>query len=187
MKQAVLAFCVLAVLSSCASLPVPEPEGEGDSLVIGYFALDFPDGYLNLPPRKIVDRIQLVFLNETRQTRFSLTTSSGYFCFLTNGADDYSLESYGYEDVGARARLGPAKINWKFGISPGRLIYLGHLTITYKSEQKKVEASSEKRTSSFDVDSSFHWEKEAVLRYIKERNPDSSWLSCELVEPTKRD
>jgi hypothetical protein len=187
MKQAILAICALAALSSCASMPVPEPEGEGDSLVIGYFALDFPDGYFNYPPRKIVDRIQLIFLNETRKTRFSLTTSAGYYCFLANGTDDYSLESYGYEDVGAQARLGPAKVDWKFGITPGKVVYLGHLTISYKSEKMKVEASSERRSSSFDVDSSYRWEEEATLQYIETLNPESRWLDCELVEFTKRE
>jgi hypothetical protein len=51
----------------------------------------------------------------------------------------------------------------------------------------KVEASSERRSSSFDVDSSYRWEEEATLQYIETLNPESRWLDCELVEFTKRE
>jgi len=77
-------------------------------------------------------------------------------------------------------------MNWKFGVTPGKVVYLGHLTFTYKAETKKVEAS-ERRTSSFKVDSSLRWENEAALQHIEELNPDSRWLKYELVQATKRE
>ncbi len=180
MKQAVLVFCILAALGACASFP--QPEGEGNSLVIGYLALDFPDGYFNRPARTIRSGIRLHLRNESRQTDFSLMTSSGYYYFLSNGTDSYSLESYEYEDTAERAKLGRSKIDLKFEITPGKVVYLGHLTISYKIPKLTLD-SLEKKTYRFEVDSSVRWEKEETLLYIVGRDPDSRWLEYEVVEP----
>jgi hypothetical protein len=57
MKQCLLAIGVAALLGSCASIPAPE--SPDDSLVIGYMALDFPDGYFEEGRRTIASGINL--------------------------------------------------------------------------------------------------------------------------------
>lgn len=51
------------ILVSCASFP--EPKEEGDSLVIGSFVVDFPDGFFNKAPRTVKEGVWIEFENIT--------------------------------------------------------------------------------------------------------------------------
>jgi hypothetical protein len=184
MKHAVLILGILAALSSCTSLP--EPEGEGNSLVIGYVALDFPDGFFNRPARKIQNGIRLHFLNESQQTKFSLSTASGYYYFLANGTDNYSLESFEYEDTAERAKLGQSKVGWKFRVVPGKVVYLGHWILSYKAPKLTLDTLDAKRYK-YEVDPSFIWQKDDILQYLQKVRPGSRWLDYEMVEPEQRE
>src|SRR3989304_8102826 len=92
MKYVLLMASLIFALSSCASIPAPEKAD--DSLVIGHLVLDFPDGFFEQPSRTIESGVMLHLVNTTKQTRFSLLTSGGYFRFLSHGADEYLLKGY---------------------------------------------------------------------------------------------
>jgi hypothetical protein len=176
MKHVLLILGIGLVLASCASLP--EPEGEGTSLVIGHLVLDFPDGFFDKPARAIQNGIKLNFLNATRQTKFSLQTLSGYFYFLANGTDSYVLESYEYEFE--RVTLGRSEVKWKIAVTPDKVNYLGHLTIFYLTPKLTLEAGT--HWWSYTHDSSMKWDKDAVRLFISKSKPDSRWLGYEVVE-----
>ena len=91
MKRFLLLLGLVIALVSCAGLP--KPKSEGDSLVIGSLILDFPDGFFDRSPKKFDTNVRLFFKNTTRNKSFTLGTAGGYFCFLTNGTDEYVLET----------------------------------------------------------------------------------------------
>ncbi len=177
MKHVLLILGIGLVLASCASLP--EPEGEGTSLVIGHLTLDFPDGFFDMPARTIQNGIKINFLNATRQTKFSLQTLSGYYYFLANGTDSYVLESYEYEFE--HVTMSRSEVKWEIAVTPDKVYYLGHLTISYLTPKLTLESGSSRRWS-YTPDSSMKWDKDAVRLFIRKSKPDSRWLEYEVVE-----
>jgi len=183
MKKLFLFAGVIALLCSCASLP--EPENQGDSLVIGQFILDFPDGFFSEPPCKITSGITLHMVNETKDTRFTLTTSyPGYFYFLSNGSDDFKLESYEYQTQRTKTTytLPRTPLDLKISTVPDKVIYFGNLTLSYLLPEIKREYGDRSTTWNYKHDVSIEWDKEAFLQFIKDKAPESQWLSREVVE-----
>ena len=189
MKRLLVLAGVVALLCSCAGLP--EPEGEGNSLVIGGFVLDFPDGFFREQPRAIQSSVTLAFRNVTKNTSFTLSTDTpGMFCFVTNGSDEYLFESFSYRDSTGTGRhtIGETPIKLKILTVPGRIIYLGHLTVRYGRPKLigATGASDENRTFDYDVSSSLEWNRGAVLSYIEKKNPKSGWRNVQLVDYRKK-
>ena len=182
MKRLLLFAGIVALLFSCASFP--EPEGQGNSLVIGNFILDFPDGFFDLSARKITSGVTLHLANRTKGTKFALITSSpGYFYFLTNGSDEFELESseYAAEGLGHRYKMNiPIRI--KIMNTPDKVIYLGHITSTYTLPKIEKESGTGSRTWNFETEWTTTWDQEGLRLYIVEVSPNRQWLNREVLE-----
>jgi hypothetical protein len=167
----------LGLLLGCAS--IPEPEGPDDSLVIGYLALDFPDGFFEENKRTIESLITLSFINETRGRSFRLTTKEGWFQFLSNGTDSYLYDYYEYKSSSGSVR---GQLQKKFAVRPRCVYYLGHLTITYNRPKLSTQGSLDPRTQYWDYDrsSSFSYNDEEVRNYLEFEDPASPWLAYEV-------
>ena len=179
-------IAVAAVMLSCAGFP--EPAGDGNSLVVGSFVLDFPDGFFDTPPKKFDMNVQLSFRNSTKNSRFDIYTNRGYFHFQTNGTDEYVLEDFQLlkTKIGNTMYNFPgAKIDMKIANSPNKVIYLGHVIFTYSAPT----AASRKGKSTYydyETDVSVDWDKSLLRQYIEQKNPGSAWLACEIIEYGKR-
>ena len=186
MKRYFVIVGVMVLLLSCATMPLPK--GEGNSLVIGSFILDFPDGFFDLQPRKFDINVKLQFRNVTQDKSFRLYTSRGYFHFLTNGTDEYVLEYFnlGKTKIGDTTyTFGGATLNFEISTMPNKVIYLGHVVFTYA-----VPDRDKKRGGTiyynFEPSSSTDWNKDLMLQYISDQQKDSPWLQYEIVEYGKR-
>ena len=145
------ALVVLLTLGACAGMP--EPEEAENSLVIGSLVLDYPDGFFDMKPCCFTRGVKLTILNTTTNRRFTLTTDDGYFYFLSTPV-------------------------------PDSLVYLGHITITYSApDQVSKERLGRKTTRywDYDVSAKVDFTTDALLDYIRETEPESSWLTYELV------
>jgi hypothetical protein len=129
--------------------------------------------------------VTLHVVNVTKSTNFTLTTSHpGYFYFLTNGSDEFKLDSYEFATQRAHQRytLSRNPINLKITTSPDKLIYLGHITFSYL--KPKLDRAYGDQSSSWEYkhDASINWDKEVLQQFIREKAPDSQWLNCEILE-----
>ena len=177
------ALVVLLTLGACAGMP--EPEEAENSLVIGSLVLDYPDGFFDMKPCCFTRGVKLTILNTTTNRRFTLTTDDGYFYFLSNGTDEYVLVGYEYTK---RTDKGEYNVGREVGRSftpvPDSLVYLGHITITYSApDQVSKERLGRKTTRywDYDVSAKVDFTTDALLDYIRETEPESSWLTYELV------
>ena len=178
MKKGLLAVGLLAFLVSCAS--IPGPENPDDSLVIGYFALDYPDGWFDHGKRTITSGVTLYFANQSSGNKFWLTTSQGYFQFLSNGRDSYSLESY---KVTVERSTSSGDIGLKFTAKPHTVVYLGHHLMIHSDPRKTTRTTPEGRatywTYTRSIDSK---DKEGeMLTYLKGKDAECPWLEYEVV------
>ena len=182
---AVLAIAGAAILlAGCAGLP--EPEGTGNSLIIGSFVLEFPDGFFDRPACTIENGISLRFRNITTDKRFRIkTTYPGFFYFLASGSDDYMLETYAYEtQKGTRGTytLSERKVDLRITPGPDRVVYVGHIAKVYSSPT--VHRAYGDRSTTWDFKESWarEWNKSAAVLFIADQNPESRWLRYEIVE-----
>ena len=178
MRRHLLLLGVLLLCFSCASLP--SPKGPNDSLVIGYLALDFPDGFFEHSKRAITTGINLKFLNETTGKSFWVSSSDGYFQFRSNGTDSYSLESFKVET--STGSIGETPVRRKLITRPHSLIYLGHLTVTYVRPTRK-SMTSDQQTACWDfaISSKLAHNEEELRAYLLSVDPGSPWLGYEIV------
>ena len=183
MKKFLLVAGIVALLFACASFP--EPEGQGNSLVIGSFVLDFPDGFFREPPCKFTSGVTIHVVNVTKNTNFTLTTSHpGYFYFLTNGSDEFKLDSWEFETkVATRTyRLNRNPMGLKIEPAPDKVIYLGHIAILYLKPKIARAYGDQSSTWDYKNDVSARWDKEALLQFIRDKAPESQWLDREVLE-----
>jgi hypothetical protein len=189
MKRVLFVGAIIGVvvgMLSCAGFP--EPAGEGNSLIIGSLILDFPDGFYDKPARKFDMNVQLSFRNVTQNTRFDIYTNRGYFYFQTNGTDDYLFEDFQLLKItigNTRYSFSGAPINMKIENMPEKVIYLGHIVLTYASPDATKRRGSTTYYS-YDLSVSVDWDEEALRQYIVEKQADSPWLDCEIVEYGKK-
>jgi hypothetical protein len=186
MKKLLVIVSVMVLLISCTTM-LPLPEQEGNSLVIGSFILDFPDGFFNLSPRKFDMNVQLHFKNVTQGSSFTLRTSRGYFYFLTNGTDKYVLEYFklGETKIGDTTyTFGGETLNFQILTTPNKVIYLGHIVFT---EAGSDAAKRSGRTSiyEFEPSTTVDWNRDFLLQYISDHQ-GGPWLQYEIVEYGKR-
>ena len=186
MKKLLVIVSVMVLLISCTTM-LPLPEQEGNSLVIGSFILDFPDGFFDLSPRKFDSYVQLQFKNVTQGSSFTLRTRSGYFYFLTNGTDKYILEYFklGQTTIGTtRYTFGGEMLNLQISTLPNKVIYLGHIVFTEASPDvaKRRDITT---TYEFEPSSTVSWNRDLLLQYISAQH-GAPWLDYEIVEYGKR-
>lgn len=174
-----LVSAVLA-LSSCAG--VPKPESETDSLVVGSFVVDYPDGFYNQPPRTIEAGIRLDFVNTTRNSTFIVVTSEGgYFNFISSGGDHYMLKSFSYQvnennESSHAVFYGGRDINFPFFSEPGSVLYVGHLTYTMAHPRRVQNATRETRWQ-FDDSVKISSRMVALHSYLNKVDRESAWAS----------
>ncbi len=182
----IASVCVLvSAMSSCAAFP--EPVREGDSLVIGSLILDFPEGLYDSTTRIVDMNVRLTFRNVARNQRFHVYTKRGYYYFLTNGLDDYFLESYKILNTDADGTLysfSDQPVALKITNSPNQVIYLGHVTATYSAPRLLQRRGSGGRISyyRYDTIADVEWDRDLLRRYMTRRQPDSPWLDLEIIE-----
>jgi hypothetical protein len=177
---------LIAALVSCAGFP--EPESSDDSLVIGSLILDFPDGFFDTPPQEFDMNVKINFKNTTKDTSFSLYTSRGYYYFLTNGTDEYVLEDFLLQQVvigNSRYTFGGGQLKLPIAATPGKVIYLGHLVVTYAAPQATKRRG---QSTYFDYKSSasLNWDENTLLQYIRQQQPNSPWLDLEVIHYGKK-
>ena len=191
MKKLLWIGLIILLLSGCAGLP--EPEGSGSSLVIGFMELDFPNGFFSLSPnptpKTFNSKIKLTILNTTTDRSFTTSTSSGYFYFLSNGSDSYKIESYVFvkEIPGSGSFTFNEYVNYNFTPVPGKLVYLGDISYTY-TEPDKISEKKGDSMWNYEGSVKLDYNTDAMLKYLRGKNPDSSWLSHELfvIESQKK-
>ncbi len=186
MKRFLLLLGLVIALVSCAGLP--KPESEGDSLVIGSLILDFPDGFFNLSPRKFDRSVRLLFWNTTQGESFTLSTAGGYFCFLTNGTDEYVLKTFEIKKmriIDTIYSFGGDPIDFKISTVPDKVIYLGHILFTY-TEAEFAKRKGETRYYNYESSVSVAWHRDAMVQYIEQAQKDSPWLDVKIVEYRKQ-
>jgi hypothetical protein len=178
MNRWLLLVAVLPLLSACAS--IPSPESPDDSLVIGYFALDFPDGFFDKGRRTITSGVTLNFVNQTTGRKFWITTSNGYYQFLSNGTDSYTFASYKIESDRATVQ---STVDKTFATKPRSVVYLGHLTLIYAKPKQTHKTSMDQKSNywNFDTTANFLYNEGELRSYLREKDPDSPWLEYEVV------
>jgi hypothetical protein len=175
----------IVVLAGCASLP--RPESDDNALVVGYLVLDFPDGFFADRARKVSDGVQVSFINTTQQREFTVRTIDGYFCFLSNGSDDYVMKTYKYEtrsNSGGSATVGGGEIMREISTKPGKVVYLGHITVTYGSPKRTKSLGGDAQSFwSFDIRADSRWDLDGLHQYLVRRDSKGDWLEREVVKP----
>ncbi len=181
-KLILLIAVVMVALVSCSSLP--KPESEDDSLVIGSLVLDFPDGFFDRPPDKFSTGVQLRIVNQTQGTSFDVvTTSGGYFWFMSNGTDSYMLERYTLKTRTAGGTYSAGGIlDYGWTVSPGRIDYIGHFVVTYKKPDKMVTSSPGERDTTWKFDRFLARKTQPgqVKALLSSKEPASPWNSYEV-------
>ncbi len=182
----VAGVCALvAALSSCAGFP--EPQGEGDSLVIGSLVLDFPNGLYDDMPQVVDMNVRVTFRNITRNQRFHVYTKRGYFYFRTNGTDDYLLEGFRIlktEVDDTVHSFSDQSVDLKIVNSPHRIIYLGHVTATYSAPRliRRRGPRGGIRYYRYETSVAVEWDQDLLRRHMTNKRPDSPWLELEITE-----
>jgi len=182
MTKWMLLVAVMPLLFSCASMPAPE--GPDDSLVIGYFALDFPEGFFEQSKRTFTSGVTLNIKNETTGGRFRLTTSKGYFQFLSNGSDSYLIEEYSFQERDQSGRYGvKGEVNRKFSTRTHSVVYLGHLTVVYTKPKATHKTSADLKSNywAFKTSDDFKYNEGELLSYLRDKDPECPWLEYEVV------
>jgi hypothetical protein len=166
-------------VSSCATLA--KPESPPDSFVIGSLVLDFPDGFFTEAPRTIDSGVTVEITNKTRGTRFALLTSAGgYFSFVGNGGNQYSIESYRFSGK-TKTEVLPleGKISYLFTATSHTVDYVGHFTVRYGKPRQLEDKSA-------DAKSGHLWQFEIAQGYdtrpaaVRESLANTAWASFPL-------
>jgi len=183
LKRALLPVAILSILS-CAG--IPNPKSPDETLVIGSLQLDFPDGFFDYPSRTIASGIEISIVNSTENYPFVVRTGpNGYYTFISNGHDTYSLERYHYEEtiISQRVTL-QGKLGMPVLVSPGKVRYVGALTITYARPNRSNKEAVKANLWNFELSSSWKYRRDEMTEYIKSMDPDSQWLSLEIDSRT---
>ena len=182
----VLTAGMIVLLLSCAGLP--KPTEDTDTLVIGTFVVDFPEGFFDLDPRRIINSVKLDFLNVTTKERFTVRTYKEYFYFPARGLEEFVLESFEYstrEESKSDRKIteysfGPMELNFKIRTKPKSVVYLGHLTFVYSNPTIKKHGRYQYYDYEKDLD--VQWDRAAVVEYLKGSKEGEAWLAYEVVE-----
>ncbi len=188
MKRLSALLIVLVVLSMISCASIPAPEGAEDSLVVGSFIIAFPDGFFNRPSRTFSSDIKLNFKNTTTGRKFSVFIMNGFFYFLSNGSDEYQLESFEYAsyEYGPRYSFG-GPLHIEFSALPKKVLYMGAMTFNYRNPKRTniVEAGKPVDYWHFDKTLDRTWDQEKAIEFLSSQDPETPWLTYEVerVQP----
>jgi hypothetical protein len=178
----VLSVCAcLFLLGACAG--VPAPENEQSTLVIGSFILDYPDGLFDFAARTVASGVYLTVKNNTKGSSFTMrTTEGGYFYFLSNGSDSYSLVGYRYEFTAAGRQEYTMRggIGGNFTVVPGQVCYLGDIVFRQTKPTKGEEGmyAGTKQTSwQYETTATRDDKRGQAVDFLRKQDPQSPWLS----------
>ncbi len=178
-KYLILLVVSLLLLTACST--IPEPSKNSESLVIGSFILDFPDGYFDGPKRTIDSNVTLKFYNKTTGEDYAKRTKNGYFAFVANTSDEIELYEYYYEHTSGRTTtsLG-GSLEKEFCILADKINYLGDLKITYRAG-KVVSGDRESSTYHFNRDYSIGYNSAAAKNHLVDELVESEWLKDDII------
>ncbi len=204
MKALVFLAAAAALLASCSALP--EPRADLDSLVIGSFSLDCPQGFFGGPTKSFDTQVELGFRDISTGARFSVFTwAGGWFSFPTLGSDGYLLEYSQYLEERGDTTLvvGPRAIGILVPASPGKVVYLGDIHLTYSPREDlrgplgrndqldyEIDASITGKPPfmqhhvtdwTYDVAMSRQWDQAGMVAHLRRAAGSSAWLSREIV------
>ncbi len=185
---ATLAAAMLAATLSCVNLP--EPEGPDNALVIGSFVVDFPEGCFGGAIRSFRSGVKIHFANLRTKKTFFVTTDQGYFCFLSNGEDQYALVGYEmkYNETGSQGRFGD-RVMKRLPVAPGKVIYLGSFVATWTNARKSTRQSLGQAMTYWEYDRALghSWEDGLLEEYLESRGPESGWRQREVLRQASYD
>ncbi len=205
MKPLVLLAAAVALLASCSTLPAPQTDL--DSLVIGTFSLDCPQGFFGGPAKHFDTQIELVFRDISSGARFTVFTwNGGWFSFPAPGSDGYLLEYSEYQQERGDSAwiVGPRAVGIIVPPAPGKIVYLGDIHLTYapredihgplgRNDQLDYEIDSFTAGKppffmqphvvdwTYDVSMSRLWDQAGMIAHLKKVDSSSAWLSREIV------
>ena len=184
MKKYLILVLISAALvfSSCSSLP--EQKNSDDVLVVGSFILDYPDGFFEMPSRKIKSNVKLKIINTRTKEEINKVTRNGYFHLVAKPGDEFHISHYEHktkENNGIYTVGGWVKRN--FTVVENSVNYLGHMKNTSRAGEKSKQIGSDKYYSYKETFSVKDNNAEA-LDYYKFNNPDSTWFDngLELIQ-----
>jgi hypothetical protein len=170
---------VILLLVSCAG--VPKPENQSDTLVIGSFVLDYPDGFFGESARTIESNLRLDIRNKTNDTTFSVVTSrKGFFYFRSNGTDQFELRHYSYnvsDNTGTCS--GGGSLLLAIDSAPNCVRYIGHFKMI-AARPRMVMTGANRTSWSFDFSLKREVKEGDMVQYLRAVDPESPWLSCEI-------
>jgi hypothetical protein len=176
----ILSGCIL-FFSFFSCVGFPKPQGANDSLVIGNLMLDFADGFFNMPKKVVKSDIMVNIANLTTNQRFTLLTMDGYFMFSTNGSDKYLIYSFEYKETqsdGSFQTVGPEKLTVNIPADAKKIIYLGHMTMTYnnRGEGNYKSGNGAFMTKSYDYKENLDvaWENQSASEYLQKKDSDGN-------------
>jgi hypothetical protein len=183
MKKALLLLLVIAAFFSCKSLP--SPQDPADSLVIGGFTWDFPDGFFEAPSRTIANGITLGFVNLTTARQFKVKVTDGYFYFLCHGNDTYMLQYATYESPGGpKTYTIGYNLNLRIEGKPERIIYMGHLKILFANPeqvQAKEQPGVIQTTWRFRESYAIENHIKDVKSFLEENDREHKWRDYKIL------
>jgi len=182
-KRILLAMLVVAsatafIVAACAS--IPRPGSEDDSLVVGSLVLDFPDGFFDDGPRTLDQSVAVEIENMTEGRTFTVITEpGGYFSFLSDGKDLYSLRQVRFTRRRDRTiTKTDTDLDIRFTASPHAVLYLGHIVITYvlvKRPSKLDRVEGHTTIFEYDLKGANTDRHEEMLAYLRKTDPKSPW------------
>lgn len=181
MKRLLVCVCAAVLFVSCATLP--KPQGSDSSLVVGNLVLDFPDGFFSQPPTTLDRHVEVTFKDLTDGALVRVYTQNrGYYYFAGKPGDSYVMQTWSATVSGGNGEysIGPFKIGWLFTAQPGKMTYLGDVTVVFRrpNRTKQVGNSAE---WDYDIDSKVNMRPAAVKEFLKETEAESPWLDYEVV------
>ena len=181
LAMAALGAGVFAALFACASLP--EPESPDNAMVIGSFAMAFPDGFFGGPSRTFTQGAKLYFYNYRTSKTFSVMTDPrGYYSFLSNGTDKYAFLAgeMSLNETGRKSSFS-GQIMRAFPTVPGKVVYLGHFTLSFAKPDRTGKQADKATIWNYEKVVNQKWQDELLQQYLTENSPDSAWLQREIV------
>jgi len=78
--------------------------------------------------------------------------------------------------------IGETPLGLKIATSPRKVIYLGHMKVTYAAPQSESRGGEGSRDWKYKTSWSRNVDKNEAIQYIQKKQPDSPWLAYEIVE-----
>ena len=182
---------VLWAAGGCAT--IPHPTDDRDTLVIVSLQLAPGDGHDAEAQAPAPPGVVLVFKNVSRGGEFEVVTSkAGYAWFPCAGGDSYALVGYHYqirEPSGDLYTLS-GRIGAVFDTGPDQVCYLGHYVVHEALLDTTGPLGEDADAPGADPGPGSVSRTEdaaGMVRFLREAERNSAWLSCEAVTPVLRE